>query len=116
MPYFGLLAKIMINMKLQRAGTLLVVLKSETSIFEVLKRCGVRPAEHLTAVQVLPGARWDVTFKNAEIKERFLPVIMKETGVDVTSYSRPVKIVTVLHVPHEVDDNAVRFVLGPRNF
>ena len=63
MCIFGLLAKIM-NMKLQRAGTLLVVLKSESGgifeDFEVLKRCGVRPAEHLTAVQVLPGARWDV--------------------------------------------------------
>ena len=30
------------------------------SVFEVLKRCGVRPADHLTAVQLLVGAKFDV--------------------------------------------------------
>ena len=44
-------------------------------IFEVLKRCGVRPADHLTAVQLLVGAKFDVTFKSAELKERFLPLL-----------------------------------------
>ncbi|XP_071851511.1 uncharacterized protein [Apostichopus japonicus] len=82
------------------------------NVFEVLKRYLVSPAEHLTAVQSLPGGKFDVTFKSVEMKRKFWPVFREASDVTATAYTDAVKIVTVLHVPHELNDNAVRYVLG----
>ena len=98
----------------QRVKSVSVVVKKGeegVSIFDILKRCGVKPGEDLMAVQVLPGGKFDVTFRAVEVKERFMPSLIAEPEIDATSYANPVKVITVLHVPHEVDDNEVRFVL-----
>ena len=53
---------------LKRDATL--QLRSDVSVgigkvFEFLKSNGVNPADHLLAVQELPGRFWDITFKKS---------------------------------------------------
>ena len=62
---------------------LMVELADSVSIFEVLKHCGVHPADHLTAVQLLVRAKFDVTFKSAELKERFLPALDGDADIHI---------------------------------
>lgn len=81
-------------------------------IFEVLKEVGVEPAVHLTAVQELPNRLWDITFKSVNIMRTFLPQLEQGCGFSTNPYSSSATIVNVLHVPHELQDSAVRFVLG----
>ena len=88
-----------------------VLNKEGKNIFKLLKTCGVNQADHLMAVQMLPSNKIDVTFTSPKICEQFCARLEQEADIDVVSYVKPVKVVTVLHVPHEVDDNAVRFVL-----
>ncbi|XP_071853517.1 uncharacterized protein [Apostichopus japonicus] len=87
-------------------------LSSGANVFEYLKSLSINPADHLTAVQALPGGKVDVTFLSEDVKRRFWPTISSSTNVTATSYADTVKVVSVLHVPHELNDNAVRFVLG----
>ncbi|XP_071850628.1 zinc finger CCHC domain-containing protein 3-like [Apostichopus japonicus] len=82
------------------------------NVFGVLKELGVLPADHLVAVQALPGQVFDVTFKTVEIRKQFWPSMSASCKFTATSYASNMKIVTVLHVPHELDDNVVRLALG----
>ncbi|PIK45411.1 putative zinc finger CCHC domain-containing protein 3-like [Apostichopus japonicus] len=75
------------------------------NVFGVLKELGVLPADHLVAVQALPGQVFDVTFKTVEIRKQFWPSMSASCKFTATSYASNMKIVTVLHVPHELDDN-----------
>ncbi|PIK45412.1 putative zinc finger CCHC domain-containing protein 3-like [Apostichopus japonicus] len=86
--------------------------KSIKDVFESLKAIGVSVAEHLVAVQSLPGRGFDVTFKSDEVKRNFLPKLIEMPDSVTTSYGDLVKIVTVLYVPVELDDSVVRSVLG----
>ncbi|XP_071509053.1 uncharacterized protein [Diadema antillarum] len=93
-------------------SALVVVMEKAAGIFEVLTKAGVSVADHLVAVQSLPGANFDVTFKEEEYKEKFVRVLQQDQRAVKTAYSGSIKIVTVLHVPFEVDDNQVRFILS----
>ncbi|KAJ8019456.1 Zinc finger CCHC domain-containing protein 3 [Holothuria leucospilota] len=86
--------------------------EGSSQVFTVLKDCGIDPTLHLTAVQNLPGKLWDITFKSVELKKRFWPSLSSGNGYTVTSYTSSATVVNVLHVPFEVEDNVVRFVLG----
>jgi len=81
-------------------------------VFEILIQKGVDPATELIAVQELPGRLWDITFSSAEVKRRHWPTITNGTGYTASTYTSSATLVTVLHVPQELDDNVVRFVLG----
>ncbi|KAJ8018592.1 hypothetical protein HOLleu_43331 [Holothuria leucospilota] len=83
-----------------------------SSVFKFLKDVGVDPATHLVAVQELPGRYYDVTFKTIEFKRRFWPALCSDSACEVNPYTSSATLVTVLHVPHELDDNTVRYVLG----
>ncbi|KAJ8019455.1 Zinc finger CCHC domain-containing protein 3 [Holothuria leucospilota] len=84
----------------------------KSQVFTVLKDCGIDPSLHLTAVQNLPGKLWDITFKSVELKKRFWPTLASGNGYTVNSYTSSATVVNVLHVPFELEDNVVRFVLG----
>ena len=78
----------------------------------LLKRGGVKPEYHLTAVS-LPGRRqFDVTFKTVAVRREFQNLLEIEQDVTITSYGDDTKIITILHVPFEADDNTVRYVLS----
>ena len=85
---------------------------SGKDVFSVLKESGIDPSLHLTAVQNLPGKLWDITFKTVELKKKFWPTLSAGNGYTVSSYTSSATIVNVLHVPFELEDNVVRFVLG----
>lgn len=71
-------------------------MSEESQVYDILKEASVvlAPADHLMA------------------EKQFLPVPQKDQRVGVMPYTSPAKIVTVLYVPFEVDDNRVRFVLN----
>ena len=81
-------------------------------IFKVLKEAGVDPAVHLIAVQELPNRSWDITFKSVNTMRSFLPQLEHGCGFTTNAYSSSATVVNVLHVPHELQDSAVRYVLG----
>ena len=86
--------------------------EGKKKVFDILKTKGVDPAIHLIAVQELPGRLFDVTFVSVEVKRRFWPAIAVGNGYTATSYTSSATLVTVLHIPHELDDNVVRYILG----
>lgn len=67
-------------------------------------------ADHLVTVQALPGQVFHVIFKTEEIRKQFWPSMSTSSKFNATSYASNMRIVTVLHVTHEVDDNVVRLV------
>ncbi|PIK37534.1 putative zinc finger CCHC domain-containing protein 3-like [Apostichopus japonicus] len=77
-----------------------------------MKGIGISAKKHLVTVQSLLKREFDVTFKTDDLKRQFMPVLCGLNGVTSTSYTYQVKIVTVLYVPFELDDNVVRFILG----
>ena len=81
-----------------------------SNIFQLLSEIGVLPTDHMIAIQQLPGHLCDITFMSKVIRQRFWPDVQK--NFTATAYAEDVKIVTVLHVPHELDENVVRLVLG----
>ncbi|KAJ8040806.1 Zinc finger CCHC domain-containing protein 3 [Holothuria leucospilota] len=81
-------------------------------IFEFLTDRGVNVSQDLVAVQELTGKMWDITFKTVEAKRRVWPRICDADGCRVTSYNGSTTIVNVLFVPHELNDNVVRYILG----
>lgn len=80
-------------------------------VFDILKSSGV-VSKDLVAVQALPGRQYDITFQNVDIKRRKLGALSQHQGCELNDYVEEYKIVTVLHVPQELDDSIVRFVLG----
>ncbi|KAJ8018152.1 hypothetical protein HOLleu_44015 [Holothuria leucospilota] len=97
---------------LRRDFSVLLSLTGKEDVFDVLDELGVLPAEHSSGVQQrLPGNRFDVTFKSADIRRRSWPVFNSATKLtawsDKFSYAGPTSLVTVLHVPLELDDNIV---------
>lgn len=93
-------------------------LKSEVNVgkdkvFEFLKANGVNPSVHLLAVQELPGRCWDITFTSVNWMWKFYPSLSSDNTYTVNTYTNSATtLVNVLFVPHELDDNVVRFVLG----
>ncbi|KAJ8044211.1 Zinc finger CCHC domain-containing protein 3 [Holothuria leucospilota] len=96
---------------IRRDASILIQFSDDKDVFTFLEDMGVKVAEHLRSVQSLPGRRYDITFLSAEIRRQFWPEFSKPANVTCTAYSEPVKLVTVLHVPFELDDDVVRFVL-----
>ncbi|KAJ8018844.1 Zinc finger CCHC domain-containing protein 3 [Holothuria leucospilota] len=86
--------------------------QSTEKVFDFLTRKGIDPGDHLLAVQGLPGHLWDITFKSVELRRKFWPVISDGECCSASVYTESTTLVTVLHVPHELDDNVVRYVLG----
>ncbi|KAJ8017393.1 Zinc finger CCHC domain-containing protein 3 [Holothuria leucospilota] len=82
------------------------------SVFDILGEKGIDPGKHLVAVQELPGRLYDVTFKSVDLLREFVSPLSCERGLTVSPYTSSAILVTVLHVPHELNDNAVRYVLG----
>ena len=97
---------------LRRDASVQVKILDDKSIFDILKENGIDPAAHLLAVQGLPNRLWDITFKKVENKRTFWPKLSTGSGYTISSYSNSATIVTVLHVPHELEDTTVRFVLS----
>ncbi|KAJ8034153.1 Zinc finger CCHC domain-containing protein 3 [Holothuria leucospilota] len=97
---------------LRRDFSVLLSLTGKEDVFDVLDELGVLPAEHLSGVQRLPGNRYDVTFKTADIRRRFWPIFNSAKKLTASWYAGSTSLVTVLHVPLELDDNIVKFVLG----
>ena len=99
--------------RVQRECSVRLEVKREVGVFDLLKRVGVKPENHLTAVQSLPGGRqFDVTFKTVAVRREFQNLLEREQDVTITSYGDDTKIITILHVPFEADDNTVRYVLS----
>ena len=82
------------------------------NVFDILKENGVDPAKDLVAVQELPNRLYDVTFKSDSLRRKFYPVLLSGRGYTAKAYSSSAILVTVLHVPHELEDNKVRYVLS----
>ena len=99
---------------LNRDASVQLMLESgeNVNVFEIMKSKGVDPAIPLLAVQELPGRLFDVTFKSINLKRSLWPVLSSGRGYTVSSYSSSTIVVTVLHVPHELEDSMVRYVLG----
>ena len=81
-------------------------------VFDILKEKGIDPGKHLVAVQELPGRIFDITFKSADLVREFVSPLSCQRGLTVSPYTSSATLVTVLHVPHELNDCAVRYVLG----
>ncbi|XP_071851509.1 uncharacterized protein [Apostichopus japonicus] len=99
---------------LQRVLTLSLKFQKDVTVsdvFQLLKKNGIETKD-LVAVQSLPGRLYDVSFKSADIKNKYVKILSEEPEVVTNNYVENVKIITVLHVPYELDDNVVRFVLG----
>lgn len=88
------------------------VSEGSSSVFDILKDKGVNPEHDLLAVQELPSRLWDVTFKSMELRRKFWPALSVGKGYAVTTYAHSTTLVTVLHVPYELNDNVVRHVLS----
>ena len=86
--------------------------EGKDKVFEILKEKGVDIVSQLIAVQELPGRLWDVTFSSVEFKRKYWPAITNGTGYTASTYTSSATLVTVLHIPHELDDNVVRYILG----
>ncbi|PIK40037.1 putative zinc finger CCHC domain-containing protein 3-like [Apostichopus japonicus] len=86
--------------------------EGKSVLFNLLKEKCIDPGEHLTAVQELPGRLWDVTFKTVDLKKKFWPALSSADCCTATTYTGCTTLVTVLHVPYELGDNVVRYILG----
>ena len=101
--------------ELDRSRSVLLKVDGDLTLLSVIERLqalGISPKEHLDAVQTLFGRSFDITFRTEELKRQFTPVINGSEGATVTSYSDRIKIVNVIKVPFELNDNVVRYVLG----
>ncbi|KAJ8048946.1 Zinc finger CCHC domain-containing protein 3 [Holothuria leucospilota] len=84
---------------------------AESDIFAFLESVNVK-VEDLLAVQALPGKEFDVTFKSTLLRRTKWPAVAASNSATAESYFEDLKVVNVLHVPHELNDNVVRYVLG----
>ena len=82
------------------------------SVFDFLKEVGVDVAKDLIAVQGLPGKTWDITCKTVEIRRRLWAEVSTRESCIASMYPGSATVVNVLHVPHELNDNVVRYVLA----
>ena len=99
--------------RVQRECSVRLEVKREVGVFDLLKKVGVKLEDHLTAVQSLPGGKqFDVTFKTVAVRREFQNLLEREQDVTITSYGDDTKIIKMLHVPFEADDNTVRYVLS----
>ncbi|PIK41480.1 putative zinc finger CCHC domain-containing protein 3-like [Apostichopus japonicus] len=113
--YHGWLYRLIIMAALSRDTSVQLLLDScegKSILFKLLKEKFIDPGEHLTAVQELPGRLWDVTFKTVDLKKKFWPALSSADCCTATTYTGCTTLVTVLHVPYELGDNVVRYVLG----
>ncbi|KAJ8019501.1 hypothetical protein HOLleu_41125 [Holothuria leucospilota] len=114
--FFNVIGNDMANIhEVNREASIQICVDSDVKsfgIFEFLTDRGVNVSQDLVAVQELTGKMWDITFKTVEAKRRVWPRICDADGCRVTSYNGSTTIVNVLFVPHELNDNVVRYILG----
>ena len=99
-------------MPVTRWKTLSITLMEQgVDVFALLERYNV-DLEDVEAVQMLPGQKADVTFKTEIAMEGARNRMNGDQRLICIPYESRVKIVTILHVAHEVPDDEVKFILA----
>lgn len=99
-------------MAIRRDTTVYLSLDEGINIIDVINDAGIIPLEHLRQVQPLYNNQYDVSFASVVVKRKFMSTLVRTSGVTASAYSEDVKLVTVIHIPFEVNDSVVRYVLG----
>ena len=84
---------------------------SPRSFFQKLANVGVTAAEHLAAVQPLPGNRYESIFKSVALCKQFHPQIRDLDGCTVTKFN-DITVVTIHYISMSIPDSIVSNILS----